>query len=201
MAETFSKWLESIPSKDIDDLTAYVTANSGDWAAVDTIAEAQALVAKDPNLTDAKRAELNAQLGRAFVARHEGRGHRNWTLLAFGPGIFLMMLLVLSIIALGLFLDAEPNLLDRLSKLETARGLITFIFALGVMSLALIIVSASFISTTPHQASFDRAKEVFTSLVAILGTILGFYFGAGQTDTSTAAESGSASDVAQVQSD
>ena len=185
MARTFFSWLETSDSAELKVLLDYARTRGDIWVGVETLKEAQALLEGDHTLPDADARRLQIVLARAFLDYERTEKRPGFTLMALGPSIFVLMVFVLGIIAVGIFHDPSSaqnkvSLLDQLTNAETARGLITFIFALGVMSLALIIVSANFISTTVSAAAFDRAKEVFTSLVAILGTILGFYFGVAQ---------------------
>lgn len=65
----------------------------------------------------------------------------------------------------------------------TARGLITFLFAFGTISIALLIAAASYWVSDSEQlkARFGYAKDILMVLIGILGTIIGFYFG---TETS-----------------
>ncbi len=183
MTQTFATWLAATKTADLHELRAHIRAAPEDWADVQTLPQAQARIEALPGLDDNARRARQMDLARAFLSFETVRSPRRGIgLLSFGPSVFALMAIVLGVISFGIFSKTEPTLLDQLSDTETARGLITFIFALGVMSLALIIVSASFISDGSPNPSFDRAKEVFTSLVAILGTILGFYFGVGEAE-------------------
>lgn len=62
---------------------------------------------------------------------------------------------------------------------EIARGVITFLFAFGTISIALLIAAASYWVKEPEKLKirFDYAKDVLMVLIGILGTIIGFYFG------------------------
>ncbi|QFS82225.1 hypothetical protein FIU97_05480 [Roseivivax sp. THAF40] len=183
MTRSFSDWLTATKAADFDELRTHVSAEPDLWAGISTLPQAQARIEALPGLTEQARRARQMDLARAFLAFEQAAPRRRSAgLLSFGLSVFALMVIVLGVIAFGIFSKSEPTLLDQLSDTETARGLITFIFALGVMSLALIIVSASFISDSSRSHSFDRAKEVFTSLVAILGTILGFYFGVGEAE-------------------
>ena len=81
------------------------------------------------------------------------------------------------------FRSGEIGLLDRLKDEDFARGVITFLIALGTIALALIVAVAGLMRGQPgedpeQQAKrFNRGKEVLTVLVGILGTIIGFYYG------------------------
>ena len=63
-----------------------------------------------------------------------------------------------------------------------ARGLITFLIAFTTVALAVILVLASILSSgDDHKQRFEQGREIFTTLIGILGTIVGFYFGSTQT--------------------
>lgn len=96
---------------------------------------------------------------------------------AFNFVIVAIVILVIGVFAYAL-LSGTAGILDKLSKTETARGLITFIFTFGVISIAFILILALFFSKSEDIIDrFDKAKEVYTGLIVILGTIMGFYFG------------------------
>ncbi len=62
---------------------------------------------------------------------------------------------------------------------EAARNVITLVVSVGTISLAIILVLAVLLQEDPSaMARFEKGKEVLTILVGILGTIVGFYFGA-----------------------
>jgi hypothetical protein len=77
----------------------------------------------------------------------------------------------------------DKTLLQQLSDIETARGLITFLVAVSTVGIALILIVWVASTGLPDPGVKDRSafsKEVMTSLIGILGTIIGFYFGATQ---------------------
>jgi hypothetical protein len=77
----------------------------------------------------------------------------------------------------------DKTLLQQLSDVETARGLITFLVAVSTVGIALILIVWVASTTLSDAVVKDRSafsKEVMTSLIGILGTIIGFYFGATQ---------------------
>jgi hypothetical protein len=77
----------------------------------------------------------------------------------------------------------DKTLLQQLSDVETARGLITFLVAVSTVGIALILivwVASTALSDADVKDRSAFSKEVMTSLIGILGTIVGFYFGATQ---------------------
>jgi hypothetical protein len=72
-----------------------------------------------------------------------------------------------------------PTLLRELSNFEVARGLITFLVAVTTVGIALILTV--YVVVTEDQSVKDKfglGKEVMAGLIGVLGTIIGFYFGA-----------------------
>lgn len=86
----------------------------------------------------------------------------------------------------------DSDVLITLSKADSARGLITSLFAFGTIMLSLILVLSSILSRPGSQQEFNyrkerfnQGKEVLTLLLGILGTIVGFYFGASNGEAET----------------
>lgn len=95
-----------------------------------------------------------------------------------GTVIAAISILIVVIISISLF--GENEFLRNLSNVEFARGLITFLFAIGTIGIALIITFSVFASERSLDESkerFYRGKEILTIFIGILGTIVGFYFG------------------------
>ena len=93
-------------------------------------------------------------------------------------------LLILGGLGYGLF---QPNgsFLDALKDTDTARALITFLVAVTTVSIALLTALYAVSSNQSReeiQERFALAKEVLALLVGILGTVLGFYYGAADKD-------------------
>ncbi len=91
--------------------------------------------------------------------------------------IFFLIFIVIALIAAAIIKDAP--VIGKLSDASFARGLITFIISVATIGLAFILVFQAFASPADQQADerFRRAREVFTVLMGVLGTIVGFYFG------------------------
>lgn len=85
------------------------------------------------------------------------------------------------LVAILYFLDkSNGSFLHLLEDTAVARGLITFLVAIITLCIALLIavwVVASFAGPDDLKLRFSYLKDVLATLVGILGTILGFYFG------------------------
>jgi hypothetical protein len=97
------------------------------------------------------------------------------------------------------FISRDSNL-KNLEENGSARGLITFLIAFVTVSIAIVLtlyVAVSDLAKEEVKERFSMGKEVFTALVGILGTIVGFYFGAAK-ETGQPPQQGQPA-VAQVQ--
>jgi len=115
------------------------------------------------------------------------RGTGNGGPLERYPGISLSIvsLLATAVIGVLLYIMARPDgsVVSQLSESAYARGLITFLFTLGTIVIA-ILLTLNAVSRRAGDAGkgFQDAKEILTVLVGILGTIIGFYFGQEQAE-------------------
>jgi hypothetical protein len=106
-------------------------------------------------------------------------------------GIFVLGALGIGLsvaIVLGLFLPS--SIVRELGSPDLARGVITFIFSVGTIGIALLLAVGALVGQHSIE-EFGKAKEVLTVLIGVFGTILGFYFG-------TAAGGGQKLDVAEI---
>ena len=94
-------------------------------------------------------------------------------LVVFGGMAFLVLGLLIAGVLTG-------GLLKFLSSIPGARGLITFLIAIGTIAIAVILTLASVImeasDTDALKERLSKGKEILTVLVGVLGTIVGFYF-------------------------
>jgi hypothetical protein len=93
----------------------------------------------------------------------------------------LLFILIIASIFFGWEKNWDKTLLHQLSDTATARGLITFLIAVATVGIALtltIFIVAT--DDTDPKNKFALGKEVLTALIGVLGTIVGFYFGASK---------------------
>jgi hypothetical protein len=98
-------------------------------------------------------------------------------------GVFAGSLLLIIVYFLN---KSDGGFLILLEETSVARGLITFLVALVTLCIAFLIaiwVVASFAKPDDLKARFGYLKDVLATLVGILGTILGFYFGSADKST------------------
>jgi hypothetical protein len=79
--------------------------------------------------------------------------------------------------------------LKDLAQVNNARGLLTFLFGLTTVGIAIIVVLSVFLSSGTKEEltdRFQRGKDILTVLIGVFGAILGFYFGTekGTTEAS-----------------
>jgi magnesium-transporting ATPase (P-type) len=101
-------------------------------------------------------------------------------------GAFVFLAIILGAIGYGLY-QKGGNFLYQLQETAVSRGLITFLVALVTVSIALVIavwVVASEVEDEKLKQRFAYAKDILATLVGILGTILGFYFGSTEQKSS-----------------
>jgi hypothetical protein len=101
-----------------------------------------------------------------------GKKGSDWQYQVFGGMAFL----VLGLLAAGIL---TGGLLQFLSSVAGARGLITFLIAIGTIAIAIILTLASVLADGEKDEIAERlskGKEILTVLVGVLGTIVGFYF-------------------------
>jgi hypothetical protein len=75
--------------------------------------------------------------------------------------------------------QTDQTFLGKLAKPEVARGLITFLIAITTVGIAIILAISTLVLSEGDAGDkrFDRGKQVLTTLIGVLGTIVGFYFG------------------------
>ena len=99
-------------------------------------------------------------------------------------GAAVFVLAAIGLVVLGFGILQTQGIVDKISQIGYARGLITYILAIGTVAVALVLVVSALLGNDASKGSFDRGKEILTVMIGIFGTILGFYFGqasSGQT--------------------
>ena len=185
----FFKWLteSSHDDPDIKELAALAKANKETWSKASSQSEFKNLIDSDQTIAGEDKKQLTNTLTKvwsnsshvrqedasfvAFVHRASDVFEKNAPMLVIGAfGILLLGFLFWAI------LDAD--FFSSLARVEVARGLITFFFAMGTVGVALILVTATFTSNKADlKERFDNGKQVLMALIGVFGTIVGFYFG------------------------
>lgn len=94
----------------------------------------------------------------------------------------IILIAVMVLMAVNLFGLDKGGMIDRLSDIRYARGLITYIFAVGTIGAVIVLILAALLGKGTTDEKFGRAKDILTVLIGIFGTIIGFYFGSQMDD-------------------
>lgn len=87
-----------------------------------------------------------------------------------------LIIAVVILIGANLFGFDQGGVLTNLATGGYARGLITYLFAVGTIGVIVMLMLSALLGWSKGE-DFDRAKDVLTVLIGIFGTIIGFYFG------------------------
>lgn len=116
---------------------------------------------------------------------------RDYGLTTFVNPIVIIALLILFAIfvLIGSAIIGFDSVLIKMGRIEFARGLITYLFAVVTIGTAVVLVVSALTGTeTPtHKERFQRGKEILSLLLGVFGTIVGFYFGSEVAHTQTQA--------------
>ncbi|MFL6303231.1 MAG: PASTA domain-containing protein [Candidatus Sulfotelmatobacter sp.] len=95
-------------------------------------------------------------------------------------GLFTLLGLTILGLIVYAITQSDQAFLSSLADKERARGLITFLIAITVVGVAIILSISTLILASGDEGDkrFDRGKQVLSVLIGVLGTIVGFYFGA-----------------------
>lgn len=109
-------------------------------------------------------------------------GYRN-------PVVMLAMLILISLFLMigASILGLDHGFLAGMARPELARGLITYLFAVVTIGIAVALVLNTLVGPAPSDANdgrFQRAKEVLSLLLGVFGTIVGYYFGSETSEAS-----------------
>jgi hypothetical protein len=94
------------------------------------------------------------------------------------PGLLVPMLGIGLLVII--YVGFNNGIVDKLGYSDKARGLLTFLFGLTTVGVAIIVVSATYLSTGTSEElglRFQRGKDVLTVLIGVFGAVLGYYFG------------------------
>ncbi len=111
-----------------------------------------------------------------------------WVLLKYAQYFFLGWVGI--IFFKGLVTDKMEALgIAQLDNPEKARGIITYLIAVTTISMAAILMlTAIMIGGKEMKERFALGKEILTLLIGILGTIIGFYYGATNKGTTNSSD-------------
>lgn len=112
-------------------------------------------------------------------------GHNNdheWTANFTNPIVALAILILASLFVMigAAMFGMDHGFLAGMAKADLARGLITYLFAVVTIGIAVALVLSTLVGPAPTDANdgrFQRAKEILALLLGVFGTIVGFYFG------------------------
>ena len=102
---------------------------------------------------------------------------------AIGLGVVVVGLIVV------LLRQSDGGFLTSLANRDTARGLITFLITFTTIVIAILLAISAMVmgDDVSNSKRFDNGKQVLTVLIGVLGTIVGFYFGASDSKVSLVA--------------
>ena len=181
---SFDAWLDAQPPADagiadVRELRASLgqawPAGSDGWAAyAAAIAGGTTIADKGQALASLERAY------RRFAATAGPQGF--WaTVAGWVSNVYFWAVLLGGGVIFFLFSFAlDKTMLVELAEPGKARGLITFLFAVATVGIALVIVLAVFLSTGSKEEvseRFQMGKDILAVLIGVFGTIIGFYFG------------------------
>jgi hypothetical protein len=111
---------------------------------------------------------------------------------------YVFLFLIAAVFAVVLYQGIAGSNLD-LGDTNAARGMITFVVSVVTVAIALILVmSSAFLSGSKDlDKRFAFGKDVFTILVGVLGTVMGFYY--GQTASANPANNNGAAGQPTIQ--
>jgi uncharacterized membrane protein YfcA len=141
-----------------------------------TTAQSHAVPAGGVTSTTPRAGGIVSQASAVNLEISTGRTSRLTQYIFAGLGIIVLIILIYGILA--------GHLLTSLSDPKIARGLITFLIAVVTVSIALIMVLSTIMLKDGDDADkrFDRGKQILTTMIGVLGTIVGFYFGSAGTE-------------------
>ncbi len=98
---------------------------------------------------------------------------------SYGVGAVACILVILVITVISAILYKNGGVLRDLADPANARGIITFMISLAAIGLAFLMVLHGLFGNSEAE-QFRRAREIYSGLMGVLGTIVGFYFGSSE---------------------
>jgi beta-lactam-binding protein with PASTA domain len=134
--------------------------------------------------------ELVAPSSSVDLQVSSGPESSSWT--QYIPTVLYGLLgLILLVVLVSIVVTANgQTFLQQLADKEKARGLITYLIAVATVGIAVILaISTQLLAEADGgDKRFDRGKQVLSILIGVLGTIVGFYFGADTTSKTPTAQ-------------
>jgi hypothetical protein len=190
---SFDSWLDRRPAGDsgIAQLQQVRAGLGAAWpVGGDGWAAYAAAIASSPAVADKETALMNLEAAHRRFVDTQTRPEIWATIASWVSNVYFWAVLLGGGAIFGLFGYAlNPAMLAGLARPEEARGLITFLFGIATVGIALVIVLAVFLSTGTKEDVAERfrmGKDILAVLIGVLGTIIGFYFGAGLASPPTA---------------
>lgn len=199
--QNFTDWLEQMSEterSDLDELLRFIESNSEQWPKDSKNPVDYVKLINASSLTDEAKIQMRDDFNDTWERwgrnkkqkpskrREETKFDRIGAWLAENAEkAFSGVVIIVFVGILGHAFVSESGALARMNDIATARGAITFLFALGTITLAVMLVGSSLFTYIDSDREFKRRKERFNQgkeilsiLIGILGTIVGFYFGA-----------------------
>ena len=131
----------------------------------------------DANLRDAALAVFEEKLLQFQALESSGRIGKAQSIISALAGLCIFLLIGGLIFVVYQFIN-NPDSLATLGDPDIARGLITFVVTIGTIGIAFTLIGGIFIvSSEGLKERFDAGGQILTALIAVLGTIVGFYYG------------------------
>ena len=131
----------------------------------------------DPTESQAAIAIFDEKLQQFQALESSGRLSKTQSLLSAGAG-FCIILLIGGLIWVVYTFISNSESLATLGDPDIARGLITFVVTIGTIGIAFTLIGGLFVvSSDGLKERFDAGGQILTALIAVLGTIVGFYYG------------------------
>ena len=102
--------------------------------------------------------------------------------LSYEPVVVIAIMIlggVILLIGSAIFGFDKGHVLMGMARVEFARGLITYLFAIVTIGTAVLLVVATLTGPADehNEKRLQRGKEILALLLGVFGTIVGFYFG------------------------